>query len=158
MAKSSKAQIPAQGRMTIREFCVISLIKLNYSGKKTSILSLLMSYLNIRITQLYNERFGLLILLILWLLAQLIAYLTFGVRTPIDTELYISDAQLLTHGIWPQERSFWYLSYTLLLAGIHFLGGKPTAIIFIQLLASGFATLAIYKLTQRISNNNINNN
>lgn len=112
-------------------------------------------YSIIILSTIRNEKYGLSILISLWLLAQIIAYLKFGIFVSVDSVMYIEDAQLINEGIWPGHRNFWYSSYSFVLAIIEFLGGKPTDIVFIQVLMSGFALLGIYKLTQNISKNNI---
>ena len=112
-------------------------------------------YSIIIVSTIRNEKYGLSILISLWLLAQIIAYLKFGIFVSVDSVMYIEDAQLINEGIWPGHRNFWYSSYSFVLAIIEFLGGKPTDIVFIQVLMSGFALLGIYKLTQNISKNNI---
>ncbi|MFH6982054.1 glycosyltransferase family 39 protein [Marinoscillum luteum] len=89
-----------------------------------------------------------LLLILLWLLAQLIAYLLFGIQTPVDTKEYMTDALSIRSGEWPSDHTFWYSGYSSLLALIHWFGAPYEAIIWIQLIASALAAAALYHLAQ----------
>lgn len=102
----------------------------------------------------YDEKYALSILLTLWVLSQLVAYIKFGIFVSVDSTKYIHDAQLINEGFWPEQRNFWYSAYSFLLATIQYFGGEPIDIVIVQVFASGIASVAIYKLTQKISQNN----
>lgn len=83
-------------------------------------------------------------LLLLWFLIQIILFIKFGVRTSVDSELYIADAMNLLDGKLPEGRSIWYVSYSSFLALIFFMGGNNTVVILIQIVLSGLATYCLY--------------
>lgn len=91
-------------------------------------------------------------LLLLWFLIQIILFIKFGVRTSVDTELYIADAMNLLDGKLPEGRSIWYVSYSSFLALIFFMGGNNTVVILIQIVLSGLATYCLYQLAMEIFN------
>ena len=91
-------------------------------------------------------------LLLLWSLIQIILFIKFGVRTSVDSELYISDAMNLLDGKLPEGRSIWYVSYSSFLALIFFMGGNITVVILIQIALSGVATYCLFQLAMKIFN------
>lgn len=91
--------------------------------------------------------------LLLWVLIQLTLFVKFGVRTSVDSELYMADAMNLLDGKLPEGRSIWYVSYSSFLALTFFCGGDNTTVVFIQILLSGIATYCLYELGMKIFNN-----
>jgi len=92
---------------------------------------------------------------LIWAIFQMLAYLHFGLIKSVDTNMYILDAQNILDGNWPGGRGFWYSGYSLLMAVVLTLGFKPTAIIIFHLIASLLAVLSIYKLIQKITQQNL---
>ncbi|MEQ8581339.1 MAG: hypothetical protein RIC30_13605 [Marinoscillum sp.] len=86
------------------------------------------------------------LLLVLWVLAQLATYFHFGIKSPVDTAFYISDALSINQGVWSSDYTFWYSSYSCLLALIHRIGAPFEMIVLVQVLASGLAAVALYRL------------
>jgi hypothetical protein len=107
------------------------------------------------IHKISGEKIGILLLFLLWVSTQIGAYFHFGVMTPVDTELYIDNAKLITLGEWPHSRDFLYSAYSSLIAILYLLGLEATWMVFIQILVSGAALISIYKITQIISKNNL---
>lgn len=90
-------------------------------------------------------------LLLLWAFVQGAMLLRFGVQTPVDSELYLSDAKNLLIGQWPQGRSIWYVSYSSFLAFVFLLGGSNSTVILLQVFLSGVAALCLYKISVKVS-------
>jgi len=110
--------------------------------------------LRIFVKILKEEKFGISILIFLWVLVQIIAYVHFDMRASIDSDLYVVNSIKLIKGVLPQGREFFYLTYSLLIAVLHLLGLKPDYVIFFHLISALAAIICIYKLTQLISKNN----
>jgi len=94
-----------------------------------------------------NPKLAFIGLLLLWAFVQAAMFLRLGVQTPVDSELYLSDAKNLLAGQWPQGRGMWYLSYSSFLAFVFLLGGSNSTIILLQVLLSGVAALCLYKIS-----------
>jgi len=102
-----------------------------------------------------SERYGIITLLSLWALIQLLAFVRFGISTPIDTGQYLENANNILSGNWPSGREFFYTSYSLLLAGLLFLHIKVSVIVILQINSGAMAVYAVYKITQIITNGNL---
>jgi hypothetical protein len=102
-----------------------------------------------------NERTGIYILFLTWVISNIIAYFYFGIMISVDSELYIDNANSITIGDWPQNREFFYSAYSSIIAVLIFFRLKVTWIVLFQIIISGMAIISIYKITQRISKNNI---
>lgn len=94
------------------------------------------------------------ILFLIWIALQGILFLRYGVKTSVDSALYITNADDLLKGIFPQGRDVWYISYSIFLAGASLLGGNHVAVLF-QVLLSGVALYFLYRLTHKITKNEI---
>jgi hypothetical protein len=103
----------------------------------------------------HDESLGLLTVLTIWAIIQLAAYLVFGIHSPVDTVLYVVNADLLLAGVLPQGQEFFYLSYVSLLALLKFFTVDPGKIVIFQIIVSGAAVYSIYKITQAISSSNL---
>jgi len=101
-----------------------------------------------------SERYGIITLLSLWALIQLLAFVRFGISTPIDTGQYLENANNILSGNWPSGREFFYTSYSLLLAGLLFLHIKVSVIVILQINSGAMAVYAVYKITQIITHGN----
>ena len=104
--------------------------------------------------RLHNEKFGISILILLWVFVQIIAYIHFDMRASIDSDLYITNAIKLTQGELPHGREFFYSTYSLLVAIPYILGLTPDYVIFFHLIVALVSIICLYKLTQLISKNN----
>ncbi len=98
-----------------------------------------------------NPKLAFIGLLLLWAFVQGAMLLRFGVQTPVDSELYLSDAKNLLVGQWPQGRSIWYVSYSSFLAFVFLLGGSNSTVILLQVFLSGVAALCLYKISVMVS-------
>ncbi|WP_125185321.1 hypothetical protein [Botryobacter ruber] len=101
--------------------------------------------------QRFNSISILIFLFILWAAVQLGMYLAFGVRTPVDTDVYVADAKGLLSGSLPGERTIWYLGYTSFLASVFFFKGGLSAVVALQVLLSGIAGFCLYAAVKQIS-------
>lgn len=81
---------------------------------------------------------------LLWFLIQTILLIKFGVRTSVDSELYLNDSTNLLNGHLPLGRNIWYISYSAFLALIFFLGGNNAVVVGVQILLSGVAAFCLY--------------
>jgi len=102
-----------------------------------------------------SEGYGIITLLSLWALIQLLAFVRFGISMPIDTGQYLENAHNILSGNWPAGREFFYISYSLLLAGLVLLHIKVSAIIILQIISGALAVIAVYKITQIITQGNL---
>ena len=93
------------------------------------------------------------ILLVLWLVVQCYIFFHYGVQQPIDADFYISNAQAILQGHFPFDRGLWYSSYSCFLALIFWTGGNLTTVVLLQILFSGFATIALYKAVANLFKN-----
>jgi len=59
---------------------------------------------------------------VLWIIVQWFTYQSFGINSSVDVELYLSDAKTILLGSVPCGRSIMYLSYSVLLAVVHWFG------------------------------------
>jgi hypothetical protein len=101
-----------------------------------------------------SERHGLLLIFIVWIIIQAFAFFIFGISTPIDTGLYLENANDILTGDWPSGREFFYTSYSSLLAVLILLHIKIEAIIILQIVVGAMAVFAVYKITQSITHGN----
>jgi hypothetical protein len=97
-----------------------------------------------------SPRRTLIALLFLWAIAQVVAFLYFGVKSSVDTVLYVDDAQLLLQGALPAQYIL-HTSYSFLIAVVLFLGGRPEHVVIFHLLFSALAVAAVYRLTLSLS-------
>ena len=100
-----------------------------------------------------SQRTSLIIVFVTWAVAQALAYYIFGINTSIDTGLYVNDARSMLSGHWQAIEMRWHLGYSLLIAGVLFLGGSLSTIILVQLFLSVIALLAVYYITFNVSAN-----
>jgi hypothetical protein len=115
------------------------------ANKTNSILPFLPSY-----RVLYASLF------LVWLLVQSAFFIKYGVRTSVDSQLYLADAMNLLAGKWPEGRGIWYISYSTFLAFIFFCGGNNEVVVLVQIGLSGFATFFLYRLALEIfANRNV---
>jgi hypothetical protein len=103
----------------------------------------------------HDESLGLVTVLSVWAIIQLTAYLVFGIHSPVDTALYLANADLLLDGVLPRGQEFFYLSYVSLLALLKLCAVDPGKIVIFQIIISGAAVYSIYKITEAISLNNM---
>lgn len=97
------------------------------------------------------KKTGYFVIPLLFLLIQVALFLWFGVRTPVDSEMYIQDAQVWLKGSVPDEgRSIWYAGYSLLLALIFLLKGSLQEMVYLQIAFSGIAAYCVYGITKEI--------
>ena len=89
----------------------------------------------------------------LWLLVQSFVLWHYGVVEAVDSEFYLSNAQVLRQGHFPADRGLWYSSYSLFLALVLGLGGNLTFIVLLQFLFSGIAAFALYKVVYKLFQN-----
>ncbi len=104
---------------------------------------------------LQKEKTGLLILLGLWAIVQALAFFQFEMRISCDTDLYITNANKLLLGQLPEGREIFYTTYYLLIAGLYSIGLSVKYIFIIHFIFALTALFSLYKLTQKISINNI---
>jgi hypothetical protein len=90
-------------------------------------------------------------LVLLWIVVQASIFLYYGVKTSVDSPVYIGDAQNLLSGNFPESRSIWYLGYSLYLAAVFLPGGGLGAAVLVQILLSGVATYALYQVVKGMS-------
>lgn len=102
---------------------------------------------------LNNKKYHLLLLILLWIIVQFIAYYKFGIVSSVDTDLYVFEANVINQGSFPEGRSILYSSYILILAVLQFLHIPIYFIVLIQILFSGIALVCIYKITDSLSQN-----
>ncbi|MEP2277644.1 MAG: hypothetical protein ABJH98_19455 [Reichenbachiella sp.] len=93
------------------------------------------------------------ILLVLWAMVQTLIFHLYGIKSAVDTTFYLEDAALIRQGIWPTGRGLMYISYSMLLAVIQVIGLSVSWIILIQIAASLFATIAIFRLATDLYKN-----
>jgi hypothetical protein len=98
-----------------------------------------------------NPKLAFIGLLLLWAFVQGAMLLRLGVQTPVDSELYLSDAKNLLAGQWPKGRGIWYVSYSSFLAFVFLVSGSNSTIILLQVLLSGVAALCLYKISVMVS-------
>jgi hypothetical protein len=101
-----------------------------------------------------SERHGLLVIFFAWMVIQAFAFFKFGISTPIDTGLYLENANGILTGDWPSGREFFYTSYSSLLAVLLLFNVKIEAIIIFQIVIGAMAVFAVYKITQIITHGN----
>jgi len=95
-------------------------------------------------------------LLIIFLLVQLFCWSKFGVVHYLDSTNYIEYGQyILQNFSFPYRRLFWYTGYALFLAFFQLFKLSLTWVVLTQILFAAFAALAIYHLSLKISNHNI---
>jgi len=105
--------------------------------------------------KLSNSRAGISVLIALWVIIQIVAFVHFGVRHGVDSERYIQVAQSITVGNWPKGTDIFYTSYCLLIAGFQLLGLAPSWIVLLQLVLSAVSIIGIYATVKSISTNNL---
>lgn len=108
----------------------------------------------VRIEQLENAQLHftfILLLFLLWLIIQFSIYNYLGIRTGSDTQLYVNAAQKLLDGEWPQGRLIWYTTYIVFLATVFSLGGSLSLVVFLQILLSGVAAVALWFSVKRMT-------
>lgn len=92
------------------------------------------------------------ILLTYWAITQLVVYCISGVKTSVDTGLYLQNANELLSTLRIEEaHDVWYVGYSIFLALMLSLSGSLQAVVFFQILISGLALLALYKAVLAIS-------
>jgi hypothetical protein len=92
------------------------------------------------------------ILLVYWALTQLAIFNFLGVRTSVDTPIYVQDARdLLSHLTVSDVHDFWYISYVALVGMCLKFADGLHAVAYCQIFLSGLALLALYKVALVIS-------
>ena len=92
------------------------------------------------------------VLLVYWALTQLVVFGLSGVKTSVDTPLYLRSANdLLTHFKLEDAHAFWYVSYSMVLGVILNFTDSHYAMVLFQILLSGLALVALYKTVLGIS-------
>lgn len=92
------------------------------------------------------------ILMLYWAATQWAVFSFSGVKTSVDTELYIQSAKdILTRVTLADAHAFWYLSYSSVLAMVFGFTDNLQIMVFLQVLVSGLALLALYKAVLTIS-------
>lgn len=76
-------------------------------------------------------------------------------RISEDSDMYVSGAERMVQGEFPQGRDFLYSSYMLILAVVHSLGLKSEFVIYLHFLAAIVAIICIYRLTTRLVDNHL---
>ena len=105
---------------------------------------------------IFNTFYAQLLLLFLWLVVQLILFKVTGVKIANDSPRYIFHATRLTDtGIIPGGQNFWYAGYIGLLTLFMALNTGYTALIAFQVLLTGFAVVALYSATLKITKGNL---
>ncbi|MEM7550431.1 MAG: hypothetical protein AAF363_12185 [Bacteroidota bacterium] len=74
-------------------------------------------------------------------------------RTSVDSELYISGAEVLLKGEFPKGRELFYISYMAVLAVITFIGFTPDVVIYIHFIAAVIAIFCTYQLARKLTEN-----
>ncbi len=101
------------------------------------------------------QQWHLAVLVCIWLLFQLLSSLYFGAITSFDSALYIENARNLLLGKLPEEREFFYVSYSLVLAGLLVCQVDTLWIVLVQVLMALLALVALYRLTKRFAENSL---
>ncbi|MDB5257127.1 MAG: hypothetical protein JWM14_1822 [Chitinophagaceae bacterium] len=97
--------------------------------------------------------FGPWILFAVWLLVEGLVWQHYGTIEAIDSDFYLTNAQVLSQGHFPTDRGLWYSSYSIFLAFVLGLGGNLTTVVLLQFLFSGIAAFALYKVVYRLFQN-----
>jgi hypothetical protein len=98
------------------------------------------------------SKYSLKVLLAIWLICQIAAYLYFGVVASVDTPHYIALADQLLNGSFPAGSNMGYTTYVALIAFLKLLDLPIESMAAIQLIVSFLSVLALYRLAQSISN------
>lgn len=92
-------------------------------------------------------------ILAIWAVAQIAAFLFFGPVIAYDSATYISAGKSILEGAWPSGYVTWYSAYCLMIAVTLLIGAAPVYVIVLQLILSALATWSVYKITFRLSQN-----
>ena len=114
-----------------------------------------LNFIKINILKCLNEKTGILVLFLVWLFSQVIAYFHFGVMKSVDSQYYINTAASIALGEFPQNREIFYLTYSSLIALLSLIGLEATWVVIPQVAISGMALYSIYRITQIISKNTL---
>lgn len=90
------------------------------------------------------------LLIVVFIIIESIIFYQFGVRTSVDSTIYLGLAQKLSQGIFPEQHYWWYFSYIFF---IFLFGGNTFMVVAVQVLISLFATICFYKLCHSIFQN-----
>lgn len=90
------------------------------------------------------------ILFLIWLSIQLFWWWRGGVRTGVDSALYIDQAHRIMDGQLPADRGIWYLGYSIFLALLFSAGFSLAGVVAVQVLVSAIAVAALYGISKRI--------
>lgn len=105
-----------------------------------------------RILNLLSNRYHKYFLCAYWALTQLVIFLHEGIRTSVDSTVYIENAlKPLVMLIDLNTHDFWYIGYTSLLGLILSVMGSLSGMIVVQIIFSGLALLALYRLVLHLS-------
>lgn len=87
---------------------------------------------------------------IFWVSVQLFL-LSRGVKTGVDSEVYISNARSILAGDTITGIDFWHIGYSYFLASIFWIGGNLLTVILSQIILSGLALIALFSLAYKLS-------
>lgn len=90
------------------------------------------------------------ILVLIWLSIQLFWWWRGGVRTGVDSALYIDQAELIMDGQLPADRGIWYLGYSIFLALLFSAGFSLVGVVAVQVLLSAVSVAALYGISTRV--------
>ncbi|HSZ72338.1 MAG TPA: hypothetical protein VK750_06645 [Cytophagaceae bacterium] len=91
------------------------------------------------------------ILIATWVGVQYYVLQHYGVVSAPDSPMYIEDAYHILQGHLPEGRGIWYIGYSSFLSGVFLLKGNLSTIVFLQMLLSGLAALALFHLVSHLS-------
>jgi hypothetical protein len=82
-----------------------------------------------------------------WVLVQLLLFLRAGMKTSVDSTLYIDNAGNLLKGALSQGHDFWYSAYTSLVAFMFAIGANLEGVIIFQILMTGVAAWCLWNIS-----------
>lgn len=101
-------------------------------------------------TSKISNRLIFILLLLIWGIIQTI-FFSKGVRTSVDSALYINDAYRILEGDLPVERNLWYAGYSFFIAVVFICKGSLQSVMIVQIFFSGIAACCMYFMTLKIS-------
>ncbi len=90
-------------------------------------------------------------LVLIWLVVQAALFQVLGVKVMHDSHRYLQGAEniLATYSL-PTDHNLRYAGYSLFLAAIFSIGGSLKLVIFCQIIISGMAVVAQYRIAQKL--------